>query len=231
MPVHAHQPRLVAEPAEPQRSAPELFSVEPDGHGIQLCRGVQEARPRGPEEGPHRADDGFAGMVAGGFRPLRTAVHPHGLAQRRHLPHRRRSRWRRRRSAALRAAQLLARQRQPRQGAPVAVADQAEIRQQDLVGRSDDPHRQCRAGIDGLQDLRLWRRPRRRLGARGRHLLGPRRQVAGRPTLQRRSRPAEPARRRADGPDLCQPGRPERQARSAGVGPRHPRDVCAHGDE
>ncbi|GIX49982.1 MAG: hypothetical protein KatS3mg132_176 [Limisphaera sp.] len=29
-----------------------------------------------------------AGLVAGGLRPLRAVVHPHGLAQRRHLPHR-----------------------------------------------------------------------------------------------------------------------------------------------
>ncbi len=30
----------------------------------------------------------FAGVVAGRLRPLRAAVHPDGLAQRRHLPHR-----------------------------------------------------------------------------------------------------------------------------------------------
>jgi catalase (peroxidase I) len=35
--------------------------------------------------------------VAGRLRPLRPALHPHGLAQRRHLPHRRRPRRRRRR--------------------------------------------------------------------------------------------------------------------------------------
>ena len=93
------------------------------------------------------------------------ALHPHGLAQRRHLPHRRRPRRRRPRPAALRAAQQLARQRQPRQGAPAALADQAEVRPQDLLGRPDDPHRQRRARDDGLQDLRLRRRPRGRLGA------------------------------------------------------------------
>ena len=95
------------------------------------------------------------------------ALHPHGLAQRRHLPHRRRPRRRRRRPAALRAAEQLARQRQPRQGPPPALADQAEVRRQDLLGRPHDPRRQRRARIDGLQDLRLRRRPRRRLGARG----------------------------------------------------------------
>jgi hypothetical protein len=42
-----------------------------------------------------RADDRFAVLVARRLRPLRPAVHPHGLAQRRHLPHRRRPRRRR----------------------------------------------------------------------------------------------------------------------------------------
>ena len=63
---------------------------------------------------------------------------------------------------------------QPRQGAPPAVADQAEIRPQDLLGRPVGSRRQRRARIDGLQDLRFRRRPRRRLGA-GRTLLGSRR--------------------------------------------------------
>ena len=108
------------------------------------------------------------------------AVHPHGVAQRRHLPHRRRPRRRRRRAAALRAAQQLAGQRQPRQGAPAAVADQAEIRPEALLGRPDDPRRQRRPGVDGLQDLRFRRRPRRRLGARGGHLLGSRGHMARR---------------------------------------------------
>ena len=28
------------------------------------------------------------GLVAGGLRPLRAFAHPHGMAQRRHVPHR-----------------------------------------------------------------------------------------------------------------------------------------------
>ena len=158
-----------------------------------------------------RADDRLAGLVAGRLRPLRPAVHPHGLAQRRHLPHRRRPRRRGHGQPALRAAQQLARQRQPRQGAPAALADQAEVRPEDLLGRPDDPRRQRRAGIDGLQDLRLRRRARGHLGAGEGHLLGRREQVAGRQALLRRPRAGESARRRADGPDLRQPGRPERQ--------------------
>ena len=55
---------------------------------------------------------------------------------------------------------------------PPAVADQAEIRQQNLLGRPDDSRRQLRARVDGLQDIRLWRRARGRLGTRRGHLLG-----------------------------------------------------------
>ena len=42
---------------------------------------------------------------------------------------------------------------------------------------------------------------------------------------------AQPARRRADGPDLRQPRGPQRQPRPAGRGPRHPRDLPPDGDE
>jgi hypothetical protein len=82
------------------------------------------------------------------------------------------------------AAELVARQREPRQGAAAAVADQAEIRPQALMGRPDGARRQRRARVDGLQDLRLRGRPRRRVGARG-ALLGPRGLVARRRALQR----------------------------------------------
>ncbi len=60
---------------------------------------------------------------------------------------------------------------------------------------------------------------------------GPEGQVAGRRALQRRSRTRQPAGRRADGPDLREPRRPERQARPARLGARHPRDLRPHGDE
>ena len=49
------------------------------------------------------------------------------------------------RHAALRAPQQLARQREPRQGAQAALAGQAEVRPEDLVGRPDDLHGQLRA--------------------------------------------------------------------------------------
>ena len=120
----------------------------------------------------------LTGLVAGRLRSLRAALHPHGVAQRGHLPHRGRPRGRGVRHPTLCAPQQLARQCQPRQGAPAALADQAEIRQQDLVGRLDDPRRQLRPGVDGLQDLRLRRRARGRLGAGRGYLLGSRGQVA-----------------------------------------------------
>ena len=140
--------------------------------------------------------------------------------------------------AAIRAAQQLAGQRQPRQGASPALADQAEVWPQDFLGRPDDPHRQRRPGNDGLQDVRLRRRPRRHLGAGSRRLLGlgttwlggdvryahgsegvekdgrrarvRRRRGWGHPQPQA----GESAGRRADGPDLRQPRRPGRQSRS-----------------
>ena len=49
--------------------------------------------------------------------------------------------------------------------------------------------------------------------------------------LLRRPRAREPAGRRADGPDLREPGRPERQPGSGGLGPRRARDLRAHGHE
>src|SRR3546814_2037023 len=50
-----------------------------------------------------------------------------------------------RRQAALRAAQFLARQCQPRQGPPPRLADQAEVRPQVVLGGSDGPYRQRRS--------------------------------------------------------------------------------------
>ena len=174
------EPRLVAEPVEARPPAPAFLQVQSDGRGLQLRERVQEPRPGGGEEGSRGADDRLAGLVAGGLRPLRPVVHSHGVAQRRHLPHRRRPRRRRQGPAALRAAQQLAGQRQPGQGAPAALADQAEVWPEDFLGRPDDPHRQRRPGNDGIQDVRFRRRSRGRLGAGSGRLLGHRDDLAGR---------------------------------------------------
>ena len=61
--------------------------------------------------------------------------------------------------------------------------------------------------------------------------LGSRGHVARRRTLQRRAPARRAARRRADGPDLRQSGRAERQSGPDRGGQGHPRDVLPHGDE
>ena len=169
MPVHGstrtRESRLVAERAGRFGPAPELGLVRSDGRGIRLRQGVQDSRPQRGDQGPACPDDGLAAVVAGRLRPLWRSVHPPGVARGGHLPHHRRPRRRRRRPAAVRAAEQLAGQRQPRQGAPAVVADQAEVRPQALVGRPDGAGRQRCAGLDGLQDVRLCRRTRRRVGA------------------------------------------------------------------
>jgi hypothetical protein len=106
---------------------------------------------------------------------IRMAWHAAG-----HLSHRRRSRRRQQRAAAVRPAQLVARQRQPRQGAAPAVADQAEVWPGDQLGRPVHPDRQCRDRIDGRAGVRLRRRPRRRLRAGTDIYWGSRRQVGQR---------------------------------------------------
>ena len=82
---------------------------------------------------------------------------------------------------------------------------------QALLGRPDDPRRQRRPRVDGLQDLRLRRRPRRCLGARQSSTGVPKATWLGDERYSGERELAEPARRRADGPHLRQSGRPERQ--------------------
>ena len=227
---HPFEPGLVAEPAEPGHPAPARARVQPAGRGFRLRPCLRHAGLCGAEAGSGGAHDRFAGLVARRLGPLRRPVRAHGLAQRRHLPHGRWPWWRRHRQPAFCAREQLARQRQPRQGAPPAVAHQAQVRQRHFLGRPDDPGRQRGHGVHGLQDLRFRRGPRRHLGARGRHLLGRRDRLAGRPALQRRSRAGKPAGRRADGPDLREPRRPQRQPRSGGVRARRARNLRPHGD-
>ena len=160
----------------------------PLGAGLRLRRrSSTSSTSRRCKQRRRRGAQHLAGLVAGRLRPLRRPVHPDELARGRHLPDLGRPRWRRRRRPAVRAAQQLARQRQPRQGPPPAVAGQAEVRPEDLVGRPARLRRQRRAGGHGLRDLRLRLRPRGRLGARG-DLLGSRGHLARRRALQRRPR-------------------------------------------
>jgi hypothetical protein len=72
-------------------------------------------------------------------------------------------------------AEQLAGQRQPRQGAPAALADQAEVWPKNFVGRPHDSHGQRRARNDGLQDVRVRGRARGHLGAGPLMFIGARR--------------------------------------------------------
>jgi hypothetical protein len=68
-----------------RHAPPELRPKPTRWGGLQLRRGVQEPRPEAVKKDLTQSDDRLAGLVAGRLRPLRRAVHPHGLAQRRHL--------------------------------------------------------------------------------------------------------------------------------------------------
>lgn len=108
---------VVARGLESGRAARERGEERPVRRRPRLRGGLRDVRPRRAARGPEGADDDEPGLVAGGLRDVRGPHDPHGLAQRRHLPNLGRPRRRRERSAPLRAAQLVARQRQPRQGA------------------------------------------------------------------------------------------------------------------
>ena len=215
-----------------QRAPPALPRGQPDGRGLRLrARRSATLDVEALQAGRLAGDDDLAGLVAGRLRPLRRPVHPAELARRRHLPHRGRPRRRRRRRPALRAAQQLARQREPRQGAPAAVAGQAEVR----PARSRGPTCWCFAGNVALESMGfetfgfgfgredVWEPEEIFWGPEDTWLGDERysgdRELAGR------------ARRRPDGPDLRQPRGPQRQARPARGRPRHPRDVPPDGDE
>ena len=178
---------------------------QPDGRGLQLRRGVQDPRPRRAQAGRRRGDDDLAGLVAGGLRPLRAALHPDDLARSGHLPHRRRPGRRQPARSASRPS-TAGRQRQPRQGPPAALAGQAEVRPEDLLGRPDRLRRQRRPGVDGVPDVRLRLRAGGHLGAE--EIFWGSRTWLGDEPLQRRQGARRPLRRRADGPHLREPGGP-----------------------
>jgi hypothetical protein len=135
--------------------------ADPMGEDFDYAAELRFPRPRRGGQGPARAADGP--RRRGGRQTTATTARSSsawpGTARAPTVSRRRPRRRRDRRAAALRAAQQLARQRQPRQGPSPAVAHQAEVRPQDLVGRPDGAHRQRGAGLHGVQDPRLRRRP------------------------------------------------------------------------
>jgi DNA-binding transcriptional ArsR family regulator len=203
------QPGLVAQPARPAGPPPALARSNPLKEDFDYKEAFAEPRRRGAQAGPHRGDDHLAGLVAGRLRPLRPAVHPDELARRRHLPHRGRPRRRRRRLAALRAAQQLARQRQPRQGPPAAVAGQAEVRPQDLLGRPARARRQRRPRDMGFETFGFGF-GREDIWEPEEIFWGPRTPGSATSATAATASDRSP-RRRADGPDLRQPRGPQRQ--------------------
>ena len=129
-------------------------------------------------------------------------------------------------AAALRPPQQLARQREPRQGAPVALADQAEVRPEDLLGRSAGLRRQRAMESMGFKTFGfgfgredIWE-PEEIFWGPEDTWLGDERYSGDREL-------ARSVRRRADGPDLRESGGARRQPGSAGRRPGHSRDLRA----
>ena len=129
----------------------------------------------------------------------------------------------------------LAGQRQPRQGAAPAVAGQAEVRPQSFLGRPPHPRRQCRHRIDGRARFSASAAGARTSTSPSTTFIGAPRRIGSVPGAKTRivegTGVRRPAGRGPDGPDLRQSGRPRRRSRPARLRPRHPHDLCAHGDE
>ena len=226
------EPGLVAEPAEPEGPPPALAAVEPDGRGLRLRepssrRSTSTAVKQDIVEVLTTSQDWWPADY-GHYGPLFIRMAWHSAGTYRIADGR---------GGGGRGAQRFAPLNSWPDNAnldkarrllwPVKQKYGRELSWADLMIFAGN----VRARVDGLRDLRLRRRPRGRLGARGGHLLGPGGHLARRRALQRRPRAREPARRGADGPHLRQPRGAERQPGPARRRPRHPRDVRPHGDE
>ena len=144
--------------------------------------------------------------------------------------------------------QQLVGQRQHRQVAPAAVADQAEVRHRAVLGRPDRPHRQLRARDHGLPDppasaaaaATPGRPTTRPTGARSTSTTTNPESYDAMVMRDERwtGEPGDadydleqPARRLAPVADLRQPRGPERQRRPGRLGRRHPHHLRPDGDE
>src|SRR4051794_35938266 len=84
-----HEPRLVAEPAVARDPSPAGRERRSLRRRFRLSRSLPETRLRSAEARPHRADDRQPAVVARRLRTLWSLFHPHGLARRWHVSHRR----------------------------------------------------------------------------------------------------------------------------------------------
>ena len=210
---------------------PETPAVRSDGRGVRLRQGIREPRPRRRDQGSACPDDGLAGLVAGRFRSLRrpsssawpgTAPAPIASPTAAAAPapvssaSRRSTSWPD--NGNLDKARRLLWPIKQKYGRKISWADLMILTGNvalESMGFKTFGFGGGRADVWEPEEL----------------VLGSRRHLARRRALQRRTRARRAARRGADGPDLRQSGRPERQARSGRGRARHPRDLRPHGDE
>ena len=223
---------LVAESVEPEDPAPALLPVRSHGQGVQLREGIQDPRSRCRDQGPACPDDRRRRT---GGRPTLATTARFSFAWRGTAPAPTAS-------PTAAAARATARNvsRPSIAGRTMSNLDKARrllwpIKQK--YGRKISwADLMILAGNVALESMGfktfgfgggredVWEPRRGRLlGAEGKWL--------GDERYTRRSRARQSSRRRSDGPDLRESGRPQRKARSSRRGARYPRDVRPHGHE